>query len=77
VEELGHIGSLPASEVTGREFVQIYLARHEGPFTLHPGEISDGRWVSVPVLKNWLQENPGAFAPCFHAVWEAAESRLS
>ncbi|NDV62092.1 NUDIX domain-containing protein [Puniceicoccales bacterium CK1056] len=70
VDQLAQIASLPASEMTGQEFVRIYLARHEGPFTLHPGEISDGRWVSVEELNKWLQERPGDFAPCFHEVWK-------
>lgn len=78
-EELGipgtaveEIASLPASEVTGNEFVRIYLARHEGPFTLHPGEIASGRWGSPACIEKWIQEEPETFAPCFIAVWRAA-----
>jgi isopentenyldiphosphate isomerase len=72
VEELSLIGSLPASGMTGQEFVRIYLAKHEGPFALHPGEISDGRWVTIQELQSWLNERPDEFAPCFHAVWEVS-----
>lgn len=78
-EELGipgtpveEIASLPASEVTGNEFVRIYQACHEGPFILHPTEIADGRWLSVDCIDKWILEEPEAFAPCFIAVWGAA-----
>lgn len=83
-EELGitssnikQIGSLPASVETGNEFVRIYKAEHEGPFTLHPGEIDDGRWVSVPSLQNWIDSEPEDFAPCFIKVWETVCAKFS
>ena len=82
-EELGifnvgveEIGSLPAGEVTGMEFVRIYRASHEGPFVLHPEEIEDGRWASVPELLEWIESRPQEFAPCFIAVWKAVEVRF-
>lgn len=71
------LGSLPASEMTGQEFVRIYLAWHEGPFTLHPGEISGGRWVSPDALDGWLARVPGDFAPCFHEVWNAVREPVA
>lgn len=77
VAGLDCIGSLPASEATGQEFVRIYRGRHEGPFTLHPGEISDGRWVAAGEVDSWLQRQPEAFAPCFHEVWRAASGHLA
>lgn len=73
---LSLLGSLPASEMTGQEFVRIYLARHEGPFTLHPGEISDGRWVTIKELEEWLLTKPDDFAPCFHEVWKTGRDSI-
>lgn len=70
--ELLPLGGLEASARTGWEFVRIYQAGHEGPFTLHPEEIADGRWVSPSDLGGWLAERPEDFPPCFHAVWEKA-----
>lgn len=79
-EELGvHLGALeclaklPASPATGQEFVQVYRGRHDGPFTLHPEEIEEGRWLQPDVLDKWLGEEPEAFPPCFHEVWTAVK----
>jgi isopentenyldiphosphate isomerase len=69
--ELQLLGTLPASAATGWEFVRIYKARHEGPFVLHPEEISDGRWISPADLDAWLEGAPDDFPPCFHEVWQA------
>lgn len=66
------LGSLPASEKTGFEFLRIYHLEHEGPFHLHPGEISEGRWVSTDEVEAWRHLHPGDFPPCFHGVWRAA-----
>ncbi len=65
------IGKLPASHLTGQEFVRIYAIRHEGPFVLHPDEIEAGKWISVQDLDGWLQRMPDDFAPCFRIVWES------
>lgn len=77
VPEITRIGFLEASEETGQEFVHIYTAGHEGPFTLHPEEISDGRWVRPERIGEWLREHPEDFPPCFHAVWAVASKRFS
>lgn len=72
VEALEEIGSLPASEATGQEFVRIYRARHEGPFTLHPSEIAGGKWISPTGIEAWIREQPGDFARCFLDVFACA-----
>lgn len=83
-EELGvacagveEIGALAASESTGQEFVRIYRAWHEGPFTLHPQEIDEGRWIPVADLEQWLADRPGDFAPCFRVVWERVRDSVA
>ena len=76
LDSLEPIGSLPASKETGHEFVRIYHARHEGPFVLHPKEISDGQWVSISQLQEWLIRAPGDFPECFHGVWREVASRF-
>jgi isopentenyldiphosphate isomerase len=76
LDRLDPVGSLPASERTGHEFVRIYAGLHPGPFRLHPEEIMDGRWVAPEALEAWLRERPGDFPPCFHEVWTAAAPRL-
>lgn len=76
VGELVEVGSLPASEATGQEFVRIYLARHEGPFKLHPGEIADGKWIQPDALQAWIREGPTDFARCFLDVFACARPSL-
>ncbi len=75
--EMMEIGSLPASEETGNEFVRIYKGTSEGPFRLHPEEIEEGKWVSVPSLQEWIIESPGDFAPCFVKVWNTVSQKFS
>ena len=71
-EELGwHDASQPlrpllkltTSPATGYEFIQIYaLGPVAGPFTLHPEEISDGRWLAPEEIIAWIEREPDAFA---------------
>jgi 16S rRNA (adenine1518-N6/adenine1519-N6)-dimethyltransferase len=77
VESLEEIGSLPASEATGQEFVKIYLARHEGPFVLHPEEISGGKWIAPTDLDRWIEADPGDFARCFLDVYDRSKPALA
>lgn len=74
VDSVVEIGALKASEITGQEFVRIYRIEHEGPFTLHPTEIDEGKWVPVDTLDRWLTNSPEDFAPCFTKVWETVRN---
>jgi 16S rRNA (adenine1518-N6/adenine1519-N6)-dimethyltransferase len=75
-EELGirtplqRIGKIAACLNTGEEFVEVYTARHEGPFTLPPAEIEDAMFFPLPVIKEWLNARPQDFAPGFWEVWK-------
>ncbi len=79
-EELGwHDASLPLRQVvklgagpeTGHEFIEVFLLGPvSGPFTLHPGEISEGRWVKPEALRAELREAPGRFAGAMRLLWE-------
>jgi isopentenyl-diphosphate delta-isomerase type 1 len=75
--EVVEIGRLPASKATGNEFVRVYKTSHEGPFTLHPDEIEDGKWVSISSLRDWMETRPEDFAPCFMEVWNAVEDKIA
>ena len=83
-EELGWRPSRPpqrllklsASPETGQGFVWVYRGDGRGPFPFHPGEISEGRWVRVEVVEDWLRKRPGDFAGAFPLVWSrSAEAR--
>jgi isopentenyl-diphosphate delta-isomerase type 1 len=75
-EDLEHLGSLAASERTGWEFVHIYKTHHEGPLTLHPDEISGGRWICPAELDVWVTRAPDDFPPCFQEVWERVREQI-
>jgi 16S rRNA (adenine1518-N6/adenine1519-N6)-dimethyltransferase len=68
-EELGieadatKIGEIAACEETGWEFVELFEAQHNGPFTYPASEISGGRFFSINFLIKWAEERPIDFAP--------------
>ncbi|MCZ7634715.1 MAG: NUDIX domain-containing protein [Verrucomicrobia bacterium] len=60
---------LAACPETGMEFVWVYRAEAEGPFTLHPEEIADGGWFSPDAISRWLAEKPHEFAGAVPLIW--------
>lgn len=60
---------LEARPETGWEFCWVYRAEAEGPFTLHPEEISEGGWFSPERVTAWLAERPGDFAGAVPLIW--------
>ncbi len=55
---------------TGYEFVWVYTCESEGPFELDPIEVSEGQWIEVKHLNNWLKERPRDFAWSFVFLWD-------
>jgi len=55
---------------TGYEFVWVYECRAEGPFVLDPEEVSEGQWIDLDALANWLEEHPRDFAWSFSYLWK-------
>jgi isopentenyl-diphosphate delta-isomerase len=61
---------LPSSPITGFEFIEIFLLGPiAGPFTLHPQEISEGRWIEPADLTAWMEREPTAFASALRHLW--------
>lgn len=60
---------IAARDETGMEFVWVYRCQAEGPFSLHPEEISDGSWFAPRAVSQWLAEAPHEFAPAFGLIW--------
>jgi 16S rRNA (adenine1518-N6/adenine1519-N6)-dimethyltransferase len=75
-EELGirppltRLGKIRACSNTGQEFVEVFTAKHEGPFTLPPAEIEDALFLSPAIIEVWLATRPRDFAPGFWEVWK-------
>jgi hypothetical protein len=40
-----------------------------GPLTLHPEEISDGRWLPPDEIIAWVEREPDAFASAARSLW--------
>jgi len=55
---------------TGQEFVWVYRCCAEGPFTLDPEEVSDGKWIDLDELNAWIEARPRDFAWAFTYLWE-------
>ena len=78
-EELGwHDAGLPlrpllklrASPETGYEFIQIFIMGPlSGPFTLHPEEITEGRWIVPEELDILIGEYPERVAGALRLLW--------
>lgn len=77
-EELGLVLARPparlfklaACTATGQEHVWVYRGEAEGPFSLHPEEIEQGRWISPRQLSGELTRRPQDFSRAFVSVWE-------
>ena len=54
-----------ACEETGREFVWVYLLRHEGPFDFDETEVSALEKLSADELDRRAKERPETFSPSF------------
>lgn len=74
-EELGihtpleRVGKIPAGPLTGFEFVEVFVGRHEGPFVMPPAEVEAAEFFPLDVVSEWLKERPDDFAPGFQAAW--------
>jgi len=65
VESFKKIGKLPPSRITGNEFIEVYTARHEGPFRLQQSEIAAGAFVPIEQIERWSEQRPRDFSPVF------------
>jgi isopentenyl-diphosphate delta-isomerase len=62
---------LPAGPETGHEFIQIYVGGPiSGPFTLHPDEITEGRWITPGELDLLIAEFPDHVSGALRHTWQ-------
>jgi isopentenyl-diphosphate Delta-isomerase len=66
---LQKVQKVEAMPETGMEFVWIYHGQHEGPFTLCPQEISDGRYWSLGEVDAGMATQPHDFSGSFRYIW--------
>lgn len=83
-EELGIQGAKPdfiellfkleCCAQTGQEFVHVYRGLYEGPFVLHPTEISRGEFFEAETVTRLIAAQPEEFAPAFALLWHKLSS---
>lgn len=66
--ELTRLGKIRACSNTGQEFVEVFTARHDGPFIAPPSEVEETLFLPMPLISTWLKARPQDFAPGFHEV---------
>jgi 16S rRNA (adenine1518-N6/adenine1519-N6)-dimethyltransferase len=66
---------LPAGAHTDFEFVELRLARHDGPMRCPPEEIACGEWFAPELIDTWVAERPQDFAKGFVSCWRAWRGR--
>lgn len=83
-EEIGiHVDStelaaqIPAGDNTDHEFVELRLARHDGPVRCLPEEIATGDWFKPEDITAWVNARPQDFAKGFVTCWKAWMQRPS
>ncbi len=68
--EIRRIGRLGPSEANGWEFIEIFYARHDGPFKLALLEIDAGAFFEETQIWRWIQNDATAFSPVFLKCFE-------
>jgi 16S rRNA (adenine1518-N6/adenine1519-N6)-dimethyltransferase len=74
--DLERIGSVPASDKTGQEFISIYQGSSEGPMRCNPMEIETGGFFKLATIDTWIEKRPEDFAPGFLECYRAVRSSL-
>ena len=69
-EPMEELFKIKASVETGWEFAIIYRTESEGPFTLCPEEIDEGRWFSPKEIDDALAIEPEKYSPTFRLIWK-------
>lgn len=65
------VAELPAEAHTDHEFVELHIARHNGPMKCLPEEIACGDWFTPEQIEAWVQARPQDFAKGFVSCWKA------
>ncbi|MDK3157925.1 NUDIX domain-containing protein [Kamptonema cortianum] len=55
---------------TEQEHVWLYEMEDEGPFTLQPEEVEDGRFFKPEDIDQMISTTPEQFAPAFVHIWK-------
>ncbi len=74
--ELEELYAFRASPETFWEHVRVYRGSTDSPITIHPGEISEGRFWSLSEIRCALANGSILFTSTFRLIMERFHSRL-
>jgi 16S rRNA (adenine1518-N6/adenine1519-N6)-dimethyltransferase len=74
---LANLGRIPASEVTGHEFIEIYAGVHDGPFSWNQHEIETGGFFELDMIDVWIRQRPEDFASGFVECYRSVRGSLA
>jgi 16S rRNA (adenine1518-N6/adenine1519-N6)-dimethyltransferase len=65
VATLAKLGRVPASDVTGHEFIEIFAGIHDGSFHWNQHEVETGGFFRLEMVDVWIATRPQDFAAGF------------
>lgn len=68
---------LSPTQPLGMEFIKVYQCNHNGPFTLNPIEIDEGKWCSTKDISIRVQANDPTLTSTFKIIWQHRLKSLS
>lgn len=71
VEATELVAEIPAGDNTDHEFVELHIARHDGPVHCLPEEVATGDWFKPEDISTWVDARPQDFAKGFVTCWKA------
>ncbi len=71
VEATELAAQIPAGDNTDHEFVELRIARHDGPVRCLPEEVATGDWFKPEDISAWVDARPQDFAKGFVTCWKA------
>ena len=67
--ELEPLCKLAASSETGYEHCTVFRCDHDGPLTLQPEEVDDGRWVPPGEMDLLVGDPNSELTPAVRRIW--------
>lgn len=77
VEATELAAEIPAGDNTDHEFVELRLAKHDGPIRCLPEEIACGEWFTPEDIDAWVNARPQDFAKGFVTCWKAWRAKAA
>ena len=74
--ELEQLCKLPASADTGFEHCTVFRCRYDGPLTLQPEEVQEGRWVGSAEMDRLVEQPDSPLTPAVRNIWRKVRSGI-